>query len=144
VLTTFDQDEYVYAALQAGCSGFLLKDMPPAQLLGAVSATLSADLLVAPARLRKLVEDHTATLPHRAATASLLDELTDREREVLRLVGRGLPNEDIAHQIHVTESTVKTHLHRLMTKLGLRSRAQAVVTAYETGLVTVGTPQPRA
>ncbi|MFE7467869.1 response regulator [Streptomyces sp. NPDC057499] len=142
VLTTFDEDDYVYAALRAGCSGFLLKDMPPEQLLGAVSASLSADILVAPARLKKLVESRTATLPPRTNAPGVLDRLTDREVEVLKLVGTGLPNDDIARRIHVSESTVKTHLHRLMTKLDLRSRAQAVVIAYETGLVTIGGPSP--
>ncbi|MEU6480994.1 response regulator transcription factor [Streptomyces sp. NPDC047017] len=136
VLTTYDTDDYVYAALKAGCSGFLLKDMPPGQLLDAVSATLHADLLIAPARLKHLIEVHAPAARPAAMTA--LDQLTGREIEVLELVGRGMANDDIARRIHVTESTVKTHLHNLMTKLGLRSRAQAVVVAYETRLVPVG------
>ncbi|MFF8928231.1 response regulator [Streptomyces longwoodensis] len=151
VLTTFDEDEFVYAALRAGCSGFLLKDMPPEQLLGAVRACLSADLLVAPARVRRLVEQHAvrprrggdepqATRPPGTDPAGLL---TGREIEVLGLVARGLPNEEIAEQMCVSESTVKTHLHRLMTKLSLRSRAQAVVYAYEAGIARVGGGPPR-
>ncbi|NYV77820.1 response regulator transcription factor [Streptomyces sp. UH6] len=139
VLTTFDEDEFVYAALRAGCSGFLLKDMPPAQLLSAVTATLSADLLVAPARIRRLVERHTAAhgLPPRPADEAA-DPLTGREVEVLGFVAQGLGNDEIAARLCVSESTVKTHLHRVMTKLNLRSRAQAVVYAYETGIARVG------
>lgn len=141
VLTTFDEDEFVYAALRAGCSGFLLKDMPPAQLLSAVTATLSADLLVAPARIRQLVERHAAhagNLPLPRSAGDPADPLTGREIEVLGLVAQGLGNEEIAAYLHVSESTVKTHLHRVMTKLNLRSRAQAVVYAYETGIVRAG------
>ncbi|MFM9702710.1 response regulator [Streptomyces galilaeus] len=139
VLTTFDDDEFVYAALRAGCSGFLLKDMPPQQLLSAVTATLSADLLVAPARVRRLVERHTVRQqqPYRADGTSVL---TGREAEVLGFVAQGLANEEIAEHMNVSESTVKTHLHRVMTKLHLHSRAQAVVFAYETGIVRVGGP----
>ncbi|MFE9676768.1 response regulator [Streptomyces sp. NPDC006259] len=139
VLTTFDDDEFVYAALRAGCNGFLLKDMPPQQLLSAVTATLSADLLVAPARVRKLVERHA--LPHgqrSRADADATSVLTGRETEVLGFVAEGLANEEIADRMCVSESTVKTHLHRLMTKLDLHSRAQAVVFAYETGIAQVG------
>ncbi|MGX1267524.1 response regulator [Streptomyces phaeoluteigriseus] len=151
VLTTFDDDEFVYAALRAGCSGFLLKDMPPQQLLSAVTATLSADLLVAPARVRRLVERHAAhhQQPPRTGTDGT-SILTDREAEVLGFVAKGLANEEIAEHMRVSESTVKTHLNRVMTKLDLHSRAQAVVFAYETGLVRVsgrpeapGTPDGR-
>ncbi|MCX5173318.1 response regulator transcription factor [Streptomyces antibioticus] len=138
VLTTFDEDEYVYAALRAGCSGFLLKDMPPQQLLSAVTATLSADLLVAPARVRRLVEQHAVRRQQSRTGADATSVLTDREVEVLGLVAKGLANEEIADRMSVSESTVKTHLHRAMTKLNLRSRAQAVVFAYETGIAQVG------
>ncbi|MEX0171555.1 response regulator [Streptomyces sp. LMG1-1-1.1] len=143
VLTTFDEDEFVYAALRAGCSGFLLKDMPPEQLISAVNATLSADLLVAPARIRRLVQKHVTreqqqprqeTRPGTDAT----NLLTGREIEVLGLVAQGLANEEIAEHLRVSDSTVKTHLHRLMAKLNLRSRAQAVVFAYEMGIARVG------
>ncbi|MCX2182737.1 response regulator transcription factor [Streptomyces sp. SKN60] len=145
VLTTFDEDEFVYAALRAGCTGFLLKDMPPEQLLSAVKATLSADLLVAPARIRRLIQKHAvpdqqhqqlqqAARPGADATSLL----TGRESEVLGLVAQGLANEEIAERLCVSDSTVKTHLHRLMTKLNLRSRAQAVVFAYESGIARVG------
>ncbi|MFD8823066.1 response regulator [Streptomyces sp. NPDC059605] len=142
VLTTFDEDEFVYAALRTGCSGFLLKDMPPEQLISAVNATLSADLLVAPARIRRLVQKHAVQeqQPQRAARpgADATGLLTGREIEVLGLVARGLANEEIAERLCVSDSTVKTHLHRLMTKLNLRSRAQAVVFAYESGIARVG------
>ncbi|NUV58172.1 response regulator transcription factor [Streptomyces sp. CAI-85] len=138
VLTTFDEDEYVYAALRAGCSGFLLKDMPPQQLLSAVTATLSADLLVAPARVRRLVEQHAVRQQRFRTGADATSVLTDREAEVLGLVAKGLANEEIAERMSVSESTVKTHLHRAMTKLNLRSRAQAVVFAYESGIAQVG------
>ncbi|MFF1439207.1 response regulator [Streptomyces sp. NPDC058295] len=137
VLTTFDDDEFVYAALRAGCSGFLLKDMPPQQLLSAVTATLSADLLVAPAHVRRLIERHVHPQRSGIGTGST-SMLTGREVEVLGYVAKGLGNEEIAGHMCVSESTVKTHLHRVMTKLHLHSRAQAVVFAYETGIAQVG------
>ncbi|WP_370409315.1 response regulator [Streptomyces fradiae] len=142
VLTTFDEDEFVYAALRAGCTGFLLKDMPPEQLLSAVNATLSADLLVAPARIRRLIQKHTVPDQQRQQTVrpggDATSLLTGRESEVLGLVAQGLANEEIAERLCVSDSTVKTHLHRLMAKLNLRSRAQAVVFAYESGIARVG------
>ncbi|MFF3504319.1 response regulator [Streptomyces sp. NPDC003247] len=138
VLTTFDDDEFVYAALRAGCSGFLLKDMPPQQLLSAVTATLSADLLVAPARVRRLVERHVVHQQQPPAGTGSTSTLTGREVEVLGLVAKGLANEEIADRMRVSESTVKTHLHRVMTELNLRSRAQAEVFAYEAGIAQVG------
>ncbi|MET7656249.1 MULTISPECIES: response regulator transcription factor [unclassified Streptomyces] len=143
VLTTFDDDEFVYAALRAGCSGFLLKDMPPQQLLSAVTATLSADLLVAPARVRRLVESHVVHQQQSRTETDSTGMLTGREVEVLGFVARGLANEEIAEHMCVSESTVKTHLHRVMTKLNLHSRAQAVVFAYETGIAQVGRPPVR-
>jgi DNA-binding NarL/FixJ family response regulator len=135
VLTTFDLDEYVYAALQAGTCGFLLKDAGPERLLSAVSTVAGGDMLFAPSVTRRLIE---AYAPRRSAPVPVPDDLsalTGRELEVLRLVARGLSNQEIADQLVVSEGTIKTHVNRLMTKLGLRSRAQAVVVAYETGLV---------
>ncbi|WP_327186528.1 response regulator transcription factor [Streptomyces sp. NBC_01334] len=142
VLTTFDEDEFVYAALRAGCSGFLLKDMPPQQLLSAVTATLSADLLVAPAHVRRLIERHAVHPQQSRAGTGSTSLLTGREVEVLGYVAKGLGNEEIAEHMCVSESTVKTHLHRVMTKLNLHSRAQAVVFAYETGIAQVGGERP--
>ncbi|GAA2436954.1 MULTISPECIES: response regulator transcription factor [Streptomyces] len=139
VLTTFDLDEYVYGALRAGASGFLLKDSGPERLLAAVAAVGGGDALFAPSVTRRLVE----AFAHRAGTAAPqppadLALLTGRETEVLRLTARGLSNQEIAGELFISEATVKTHLNRAMTKLDLDSRAQAVVVAYETGLVTPG------
>jgi DNA-binding NarL/FixJ family response regulator len=130
VLTTFDLDEYVYAALRAGACGFLLKDAEPERLIAAVHAVAAGDTLFAPSVTRRLIEAYVPSVPDPA-----LDVLTPREVEVLRLVGTGLANADIADRLVVSEATVKTHLNRAMTKLDLSSRAQAVVVAYETGLV---------
>ncbi|MER5783764.1 response regulator transcription factor [Streptomyces mobaraensis] len=142
VLTTFDLDEYVYAALRAGASGFLLKDAGPQRLLAAVTAVAGGDTLFSPSVTRRLVEAFTrprsAPEPPRG---EVLDVLTGREREVLRHTGRGLSNGEIATELVISEATVKTHLNRAMAKLGLCSRAQAVVVAYETGLVTPGAGQ---
>ncbi|WP_324789899.1 response regulator transcription factor [Streptomyces sp. H51] len=139
VLTTFDLDDYVYGALRAGASGFLLKDAGPERLLAAVAAVHGGDALFAPAVTRRLVEAFTRTAdgPPGAAAPGLA-ALTAREQEVLRLVARGLTNGEAADRLFISEATVKTHLNRTMTKLGLASRAQAVVVAYETGLVTPG------
>ncbi len=133
VLTTFDLDEYVYAALRAGACGFLLKDAPPERLLAAVQAVCAGDMLFAPSVTRRLIEAYVPRSDHPE-----LDALTPREVEVLRLVGSGMANGDIARRLVVSEATVKTHLNRTMTKLDLTSRAQAVVVAYETGLVVPG------
>jgi DNA-binding NarL/FixJ family response regulator len=144
VLTTFDLDEYVYGALRAGASGFLLKDAGPERLLAAVTAVHGGDALFAPAVTRRLVEAFTRmsdTGPPGAPDAGPppgLTALTGREAEVLKLVARGLSNAEAADRLFISEATVKTHLNRTMTKLGLTSRAQAVVVAYETGLVTPG------
>ncbi|MFI9205892.1 response regulator [Streptomyces sp. NPDC053048] len=139
VLTTFDLDEYVYAALRAGAAGFLLKDVDPRRLLAAVAAVAGGDALFAPSVTRRLVETFTRRpdVPA-AAPPDSLRTLTCREREVLRLTGRGLSNAEIAAELVIGEATVKTHLNRAMTKLNLCSRAQAVVVAYESGLVTPG------
>ena len=135
VLTTFDLDEYVYAALSAGASGFLLKDTPPHRLLAAISTVAQGDTLLTPSITRRLVAAFTRPVPSPAAVPAELDTLTARENEVLRLVAGGLANAEIAGFLHVSEATVKTHLNRTMSKLGLSSRAQAVVLAYESGLV---------
>ncbi|MCO1576552.1 response regulator transcription factor [Crossiella sp. SN42] len=138
VLTTFDLDEYVYAALRAGASGFLLKDTPPERLLAAIHTIAGGDLLFSPNITRKLVESYANRGTQTWAPIPELSALTSREVEVLRLVGRGLTNAGIADELAVSEATVKTHLNRAMAKLNLSSRAQAVVVAYETGLVIPG------
>jgi DNA-binding NarL/FixJ family response regulator len=136
VLTTFDLDEYVYAALRAGASGFLLKDTSPARLLTAISAVAAGDMLFAGSVIRRLVEAHAPRPAPEVGPARTLHRLTDRELEVLRLVGRGMSNTQIADHLVISEATVKTHVNRAMSKLHLTSRAQAVVYAYESGLVT--------
>ncbi|MDA5281651.1 response regulator [Streptomyces sp. NPDC054904] len=140
ILTTFDLDEYVYAALRAGASGFLLKDTGPERLIEAVSAVAQGDMLFAPSVTRRLIESYVNRADAVPDTPAGLDVLTAREREVLRLAAKGLSNTEIAGRLHIGEATVKTHLNRTMTKLDLDSRAQAVVVAYETGLVVPGTP----
>jgi DNA-binding NarL/FixJ family response regulator len=141
ILTTFDLDEYVYAALRAGASGFLLKDIPPERLIAAIHTVASGDMLFAPTVTRRLIEAYAPATPQ-ARSGPDLAGLTAREREVLRMVGTGHSNADIAETLVVSEATVKTHLNRLMAKLGLSSRAQAVVTAYETGMVVPGQQRP--
>jgi DNA-binding NarL/FixJ family response regulator len=137
-LTTFDTDEEAFAALQAGASGFLLKNAPPEELLTAIRAVASGDAVVAPRITRRLLDRFAGHLaPPR--DSSLLCQLTDRERQVLMLVAHGLSNAEIAERLFVTEATVKTHVGRVLTKLGLRDRVQVVVMAYETGLVRPGT-----
>ena len=138
MLTTFDLDEYVYDALRAGASGFLLKDVRPEQLADAVRAVAAGDTLLAPAITRRLVEQYLRRPPPGARTPLGLGELTDRELDVLRLVARGRSNQQIAGTLFLGESTVKTHLTHLFAKLGLRDRAQAVVLAYESGLIQPG------
>ncbi|MEV4078489.1 response regulator [Nonomuraea fuscirosea] len=145
ILTTFDLDEYVYHALRAGASGFLLKDTPPERLIAAVRTVASGDMLFAPTVTRRLVEAytrHTDPGPAPRPAASELDPLTSRETEVLKLVGHALSNSDIASLLGLSEATVKTHLNRVMAKLHLSSRAQVVALAYESGLVTPGEPIP--
>ncbi len=134
VLTTFDLDEYVYAALAEGASGFLLKDTPPQRIIAAIHTVAGGDILIAPRITHRLIE--TYAMHHRRAPAGArLDDLTARETEVLRFVGNGLSNTEIAGRLVLSEATVKTHVKRLMAKLRLSSRAQAVVVAYESGLV---------
>ena len=138
ILTTFDLDEYVYEALRDGASGFLLKDVRPAQLIEAVRGVIDGDALLAPSVTRRLIEKFMQASRLPATTASLLRRLTPRESEVLKLVARGLKNSEIAEALFLSESTVKTHVARVLSKLELRDRAQAVVLAYESGLVAVG------
>jgi DNA-binding NarL/FixJ family response regulator len=136
ILTTFDLDEYVYEALRAGASGFLLKDRPPEELVAAVRVIASGEALLAPSVTRRLIEEFARRAP--AVKPTELDELTEREREVLVLMARGLSNAEIARSLFVAETTVKTHVGRVLHKLRLRDRAQAVVLAYESGLVHPG------
>jgi DNA-binding NarL/FixJ family response regulator len=147
ILTTFDLDQYVYDALAAGASGFLLKDVTPEHLVGAVRLVRSGDALLAPAITRRLVEKFAAPAPatprrgpHTASAE--LASLTARELEVFRLLARGRSNAELAAELHLSEATVKTHVARILAKLQLRDRAQAVVAAYESGLVTPGDAQP--
>jgi DNA-binding NarL/FixJ family response regulator len=134
ILTTFDLDEYVFAALRAGASGFLLKDTRPADLLAAIRVVAAGDALLAPAVTRRLIEEFTRHPEPQQRPASA-DEITEREREVLTLVGLGLSNTEIASHLQVSLSTAKTHVGRLLMKLGARDRAQLVIAAYNTGLV---------
>ncbi|WP_030758720.1 response regulator transcription factor [Streptomyces griseus] len=143
ILTTFDSDAYVYEALHAGASGFLLKDVRRDDLVHAVRVVAAGDSLLAPSVARRLVEQYTAGGPRRAAVPDpRLDVLTGRERETLLLLARGLSNAEIAAELVVSEHTVKTHVGNVLAKLGLRDRIQAVICAYETGLVAAGSPPP--
>jgi DNA-binding NarL/FixJ family response regulator len=138
VLTTFDLDEYVYEALRAGASGFMLKDAPPNQLAEAVRSIAAGETLLAPAVTKRLVERFVRRPAPGSAERERLRELTERELEVLRLIARGLSNGEIASQLFLSQATVKTHVTRILAKLDLRDRVQAVVLAYETGLVEPG------
>jgi len=138
VLTTFDVDDYVYEAMKAGASGFLLKTTPPRQLADAVRTVAAGDALLAPSITRRLVEQFVRRPPPGATVPPALEELTERERDVLRRLARALSNAEIAAELVVSEATVKSHVNRILTKLNLRDRAQAIVLAYETGLVEPG------
>ena len=142
VLTTFNLDEYVFAALRAGASGFLLKDVPPADLLSGIRAVAVGDAVVAPRVTRRLIDAFAGHLPDpstgRSSTDDRLHQLTEREREVLLEVARGRSNGEIAGRLHLSEATVKTHVGRILTKLALRDRVQVVVFAYEAGIVRPG------
>ena len=138
ILTTFDLDDYVYEALRAGASGFLLKDAPAADLVHAVRVVAAGDALLAPSVTRRLIAEFAARPGPSRPRPTALNALTPRETEVLRLIARGRSNQEIAAELVVAEQTVKTHVGRILAKLSLRDRAQAVVLAYETGLVAAG------
>jgi len=140
VLTTFDLDDYVYGALRAGASGFLLKDAPPEELIRAIHVVAGGESLLAPTVTRRLITEFAAR-PDTATPSPALSGLTDREHEVLLLIARGHSNREIAEQLIVSETTIKTHVGRVLMKLGLRDRVQAVVLAYEQGLIR---PRPVA
>jgi DNA-binding NarL/FixJ family response regulator len=140
ILTTFDLDEYIFAALRAGASGYLIKDTPPPDLLAAIRVVAAGDALLAPSVTRRLIAEFTSRPdPARHPTATLA-EATEREREVLTLIGLGLSNTEIASHLNVSLSTTKTHIGRLLMKLGARDRAQLVIAAYDTGLVHAPRP----
>ncbi|WP_127501505.1 response regulator [Actinoplanes solisilvae] len=136
ILTTFDLDDYVYAALRAGASGFLLKDAPAADLINAVRVVAAGEALLAPSVTRRLIAEFAARPLADRPSPAALNALTPRETDVLRLIARGRSNQEIASDLVVAEQTVKTHIGRILSKLNLRDRAQAVVFAYESGLVT--------
>ncbi|ACZ30656.1 two component transcriptional regulator, LuxR family [Xylanimonas cellulosilytica DSM 15894] len=138
VLTTFDLDEYVYGAIRAGASGYLLKDVSPRGLVTAVRAVADGEAMLSPAVLTRMLDQYVARPPAGVALPPAIAALTDREREVARNVARGLSNAQIAARLFLSEATVKTYVSRLLTKLGLRDRVQIAVLAYETGLVRVG------
>jgi DNA-binding NarL/FixJ family response regulator len=139
ILTTYDLDHYVYAGLRAGASGFLLKDAPPADLLAAIRTVADGAAVLAPSTTRRLIDRFVPLLPDPERTArrdSLLEPLTDRERDVFRLLARGRSNREIASELFLSESTIKIHVGHILAKLNLRDRVQAVVQAYESGLIT--------
>jgi DNA-binding NarL/FixJ family response regulator len=138
MLTTFDLDEYVYDALRAGASGFLLKDVPADQLADGVRLVARGEALLAPSATRRLIEEFARTSPARREPPPAMSELTPRELEVFRLIARGRSNAEIAAELFVGETTVKTHVTRILMKLGVRDRVQAVVLAYESGIVAPG------
>jgi len=138
MLTTFDLNEYVYEALRAGASGFLLKDVPPEQLVAGIRVVAEGEALLAPSITRRLIQEFATATPARTEPPPGLDELTPREVEVFGLVSRGLSNAEIAAELVVSETTVKTHVARVLMKLGLRDRVQAVVLAYESGVAVPG------
>ena len=138
MLTTFDLDEYVFDALHAGASGFLLKDVPPEQLVAGIRVVAEGESLLSPSVTRRLIESFVREHPRASARPPELEELTARELEILGLIARGLSNAEIAEQLVVSSTTVKTHVARVLSKLSLRDRVQAVVLAYETGIVNRG------
>jgi DNA-binding NarL/FixJ family response regulator len=141
ILTTFDLDEYVFAGLKAGASGFLLKDAPPADLITAIRSVASGDAVLAPAATRRLIRQFTALLPdpgRQQNRDAIIDKLTDREQTVFAQLAAGRSNREIAADLYLSEGTVKVHVGRILAKLGLRDRVQAVVLAYESGLITPG------
>ena len=140
ILTTFDLDEYVYEALRAGASGFVLKDDPPEQLIAGIRTIAAGDALLSPAITKRVIGEFTR-MP-RAAPPAAIRELSERELEVFRLIARGLSNAEIGQELFISETTVKTHVTHILSKLDLRDRVQAVVLAYQTGLVEPGAPRP--
>ncbi len=138
VLTTFDLDEYVYAALRAGASGYLLKDTPATELVAAVRIIANGDALLSPSVTRRLIEQFSLLPDPEVVIETLPGDLTEREREALELLAHGLSNREIAAQMYIGEATAKTHVSRLLTKLGVRDRVQAVIVAYESGLIRPG------
>jgi DNA-binding NarL/FixJ family response regulator len=140
VLTTYDVDEYVFAALRVGASGFMLKDVPPPELAEAIRVVARGDALLAPSVTRRLLDRFADVVPDTTAAPADLEELTEREIEVLRFVALALSNAEIAKRLHLTEATVKTHVSSVLRKLGLRDRVQAVVFAYDVGLVRPRSP----
>jgi DNA-binding NarL/FixJ family response regulator len=144
VLTTFDLDEYVYAAMKAGASGFLLKDVPRDQLAAAIRTVARGEALLAPQITRRLIEDFVQRPPPNAGPPPALAELTTRELEVLQLIARGRSNAEIGRELFLSEATVKTHVTRLLSKLRVRDRVQAVIAAYESGLIRPGDEQAAA
>ncbi|HEY7043608.1 MAG TPA: response regulator transcription factor [Nocardioidaceae bacterium] len=140
ILTTFDLDDYVYEALKAGASGFVLKDDPPEQLIAAIRTVAAGDALLSPTITRRVIQQFTR-IP-RADRPKQLDELTEREQEILRLIARGLSNAEIAQTLFIGDTTVKTHVTHILQKLNLRDRVQAVVLAYQTGLVETDVTRP--
>jgi DNA-binding NarL/FixJ family response regulator len=143
MLTTFDLDEYVYDALRAGASGFLLKDVPADQLVNGIRLVAEGDSLLAPSVTRRLIEEFSRTPRADAPPPPSFEDLTARELEVLKLIARGMSNAEIAAELIVSETTVKTHVTRVLLKLGVRDRVQAVVSAYESGLVSPGARPPQ-
>ncbi|MEV0628586.1 response regulator [Nonomuraea wenchangensis] len=138
ILTNYALDEYVFAALRAGACGFLLKDIEPGDLLRSVRVAAQGEALLSPSVTRRLIEEYVSTPPRPSARPAGLERLTEREREIVSLVGRGMSNEEIAAHLVISAATAKTHVSRSMTKLGVRDRAQLVVLAYESGLVVPG------
>jgi DNA-binding NarL/FixJ family response regulator len=138
VLTTFDLDEYVHAAIRAGANGFLLKDVQPAELIAAIHVVAAGNALFAPAATRRLLDRFATSTPATPAADSALHQLTEREREILRLIANGLSNAEVAAQLHLSETTVKTHVSSMLRKLRVRDRVQAVIAAYDAGLVRPG------
>jgi DNA-binding NarL/FixJ family response regulator len=136
ILTTFDLDEYVYAALRAGASGFMLKDTPPTELLAAIRVVAAGDALLAPSVTRRLIAEFAIREIRPDGSADIIDALTERERDVFALVAKGMSNQELADELHMSAATAKTHVSRVLMKLDARDRAQLVVIAYETGFVT--------
>jgi len=143
MLTTFDLDEYVFGALKAGASGFLLKDTPPADLLAGIRIVAAGDSLLSPSVTRHLIEEFVRRPEETRPVPPSLDGLTERESQVLTLVARGLSNSEIAQRLYVSPATAKTHVGRLLMKLGVRDRAQLIIVAYETGLISAHPPESR-